>query len=80
MILRCVLDALLLEAFFTPCTHQLIVFDGDESFVMEAVEAIYYEVVRASTEELLALERAGFRLLRRADDIGTCPQCCPQIP
>ena len=32
------------------------------------VEAIYYEVVSATWAEWVALERARYRLLRRADD------------
>ena len=43
-------------------------YDGDEAFGLEAVEALYYEIVSADAEELLRLERAHFRLLRRADD------------
>jgi hypothetical protein len=32
---------------------KLVVFDGDEAFRMEAVEALYYELVSASWEEVL---------------------------
>jgi hypothetical protein len=46
----------------------LIAWDGDESFAMDAVEALYYEVVSATWEEWVALERARYRLLKRADD------------
>jgi hypothetical protein len=46
----------------------LIAIDGDEAFVMEAVEAVYYELVAASAEEVVQIERAGYRLLRRAPD------------
>jgi hypothetical protein len=55
---------------FSLCRHtaQLVVFDGEEAFVMEAVEALYYVVVSASREELLGVEQARYRLLRRAED------------
>lgn len=43
-------------------------YDGDEPFGLEAVEALYYEIVTADMEELIGLERARFRLLRRAAD------------
>ena len=43
-------------------------YDGDEAFGLEAVEAAYYEVVSADPEELLGLEQAHYRLLRRAED------------
>jgi hypothetical protein len=46
----------------------LLAFDGDEPFALEAIEVLYYEIVRATREELLALEQACFRLLRRAAD------------
>ena len=71
MILRCTIDGLLLEALFHPRTPALIVFDGDESFTLEAVEALFYEVVSATDVELLRLEQAGYRLLRRAEDFET---------
>src|SRR5438034_81632 len=45
----------------------------DEAFAMEAVEALYYEVVTATPAELLGLEEARYRLLRRADDFRLCP-------
>lgn len=70
MILRCTLDGLLLDAVLCPHTAALVAFDGDESFAMEAVEALYYEVVEASPEELLRLEQARYRLLRRAKDFA----------
>jgi hypothetical protein len=35
---------------------------------MDAVEALYYEVVTATVDEWVGLERARYRLLRRADD------------
>jgi hypothetical protein len=66
--IRCLLDGLLLYATLRPEPTTLLAFDGDEPFVMEAVEAIYYELVSATREELLGLERACYRLLRRAAD------------
>jgi hypothetical protein len=65
--LRCLLDGLLLPA----CFHggrSLVAYDGDESFALEALEALHYEVVEATTEEWLRLEGARYRLLRRAAD------------
>jgi hypothetical protein len=66
--IRCVLDGLLLHAKLCAGGAPLVAFDGEEPFTMEAVEALYYEVVSATTEELLGLERARYRLLRRAAD------------
>lgn len=68
MILRCTIDGLLLDALFCPQTSALLVFDGDESFALEAVEALYYVVVSATRAELIRLESAGYRLLRLASD------------
>lgn len=68
MTIRCLLDGLLLYATFRADPPVLLAFDGDEAFVMEAVEALYYELVSATREELLDLERACYRLLRRAAD------------
>ncbi|MGH7170504.1 MAG: hypothetical protein ACRELF_10385 [Gemmataceae bacterium] len=68
MTIRCLLDGLLLYATLRAEPPRVVVFDGEESFVLEAVEALYYELVAASHEELLGLERAYFRLLRRAAD------------
>jgi hypothetical protein len=66
--IRCLLDGLLLYATLQTEPTTLRAFDGDESFVMEAVEALYYELVSATFEELLGLERARYRLLRRGAD------------
>jgi hypothetical protein len=66
VILRCVIDGLLLQAVIARDTGKLVAWDGDESFVMEAVEALHYEAVLATENERLALERGGYRLLRRA--------------
>lgn len=68
MILRCVLDGLLLPAELDSQTPPLIAYDGDEGFRVEAVEALFYEVVSATNDELVRLEGAGYRLLRVADD------------
>ncbi len=68
LLLRCVLDGLLLGATMQAEPPMLLVFDGDESFALEALEALYYEIVTATREELLGLERACFRLLRRSAD------------
>lgn len=66
MRLRCVLDGLELPAEVGP--GRLVAWDGDESFAMEALEVLYYEVVSATWAEWAALERARYRLLRQADD------------
>jgi hypothetical protein len=66
--LRCILDGLLLPAYLDQGQPPLIAFDGDEGFAVEAIEAVYYELVEASEEELIDLERSYYRLLRRADD------------
>lgn len=68
MTLRCLVDGLLLPACLRKKPFGLEVFDGDESFQLEAVEALYYEVVTATAEELLGLEEARYRLLRQAGD------------
>ena len=68
MTIRCLLDGLLLYAALRAEPPRVVVFDGEESFALEAVEALYYELVAATREELLGLERAYFRLLRRAAD------------
>ena len=68
MILRCTLDGLLLPAHIHPCQPRLVAFDGDESFVMEAVEAVFYELVSATPEEIHDLRHARYRLLRTAED------------
>ena len=68
MTLRCILDGLLLRARIGRTQPRLVAYDGEEAFGLEALEAIYYEVVSATREEWLALERAHYRLLRRAAD------------
>lgn len=68
VLLRCVLDDLLLCATIHAEPPTVLAYDGDESFALEAIEALYYEIVSATREELLAVERACFRLLRRAAD------------
>ena len=67
MKLRCLLDGLILPASLRLAWPALIAEDGDESFGLEAMEAVYYEVVTATRDEWLALERP-YRLLRRAAD------------
>jgi hypothetical protein len=66
--LRCLLDGLLLPASLRREEPTLIAFDGEEGFAMEAIEAVYYELVAATRAEMLGLERARYRLLRRAAD------------
>lgn len=68
MTLRCLIDGLLLPARIARGDRRVIAYDGDESFALEALEAVYYEVVRATREEWLAVEKAQYRLLRRASD------------
>jgi hypothetical protein len=45
----------------------LVVSDGDEAFVLEAVEAVYYELVAATEEDRIFVQRS-YRLLRLARD------------
>ena len=66
MLLRCKIDQLLLPA--CPKAGGLIAWDGMESFILERVEAVYYELLSATLEEQLWLERNGYRLLKRAAD------------
>ena len=68
MIVRCTIDQLLLHAARHPQAPVLVAFDGDEPFAMERVEAAYYELVEASADDVLWLERNGYRLLQRAAD------------
>jgi hypothetical protein len=68
VILRCVLDGLLLPAELCPGAPPVVAYDGDEGFRLEAVEALFYELVSASGDEIVLLQRAGYRLLRIADD------------
>jgi hypothetical protein len=70
--LRCVLDGLLLPAELICNPSVLIVYDGLEAFAMEAIEALYYEVVEGTAEEMLYLQVPRFRLLRRAADFEEC--------
>lgn len=64
------LDCLLLPAEFSPGAPALVAYDGDEGFRLEAVEALFYELVAASGDEVLMLQRTGYRLLRVADDFS----------
>jgi hypothetical protein len=64
------LDGLLLPASLTSEDLSLMAFDGEEGFALEAVEALFYELVSATRAEALGLERARYRLLRRATDFA----------
>jgi hypothetical protein len=66
--LRCLLDGFLLPAFLDQDQAPLIAFDGEEAFALEALEAIYYELVEATPAELLGLQKTRYRLLRTAID------------
>jgi hypothetical protein len=72
--LRCLLDGLLLPATLSHGQPPLLAYDGDEAFGLEAVEALYYELVAATAEEVLGLEQARYRLLRRAEDFRQEPR------
>jgi hypothetical protein len=63
-----VVDGLLLPAALRPGTPALLAWDGEEAFGVEAVEAVFYELVSATREELQGLQRACYRLLRLAAD------------
>jgi hypothetical protein len=64
--LRCLVDGLLLRAVLRP--EALVAWDGDEAFAVGKVEALFYELVAATREELLGLQAACYRLLRLAAD------------
>jgi hypothetical protein len=66
--IRCLIDGLLLHATVGCGGGPVLAYDGAEAFALEAVEALFYEIVSASAEEILGLEQARFRLLRRAAD------------
>jgi hypothetical protein len=68
--IRCTLDGLLLDAQIGPGQGSLVAYDGEEAFCMEAIEARFYELVSATCEELLRIQRARYRLLRFADDFA----------
>ena len=65
MTIRCVLDGLLLRATVGRGPGPVLAYDGDEAFGLEAVEALFYEVVSATADELLGLERAAQSALVR---------------
>jgi hypothetical protein len=67
MLLRCKIDRLLLPARAIQSSG-LLAWDGLESFVLERLEAGYYELVSATRAEEVWLEQNYFRLLRRAPD------------
>jgi hypothetical protein len=68
VVIRCLVDGLLLPASLRGGESSLVAYDGEDRFTMEAVEAVFYEVVSATRAELLGLERARYRLLRQAED------------
>ena len=70
MTLRCTLDGLLLPAVLDEAKSVLIAYDGDEPFEMERCEAVFYELVAASREEVRRLQAARYRLLSMADDFA----------
>ncbi len=77
VLLRCKLDGLLLDAHRHPTRSSIVVYDGDESFEMERLEASYYEIVAACREDIDWLERAGYRCLRLARDFQLIAQRLP---
>jgi hypothetical protein len=78
--IRCTLDGLILDAHICPHHRALVAFDGDEGFVMEAVEAAFYELVSATPDELLLLQQAHYRLLQPARDFQTANDTVPTCP
>jgi hypothetical protein len=77
MLLRCRLDELLLEAWPHPRHGSLVALDGDEAFEMERIEALYYELVAATPDDLNWLEETGYRCLRLAPDFSFIPMRRP---
>jgi hypothetical protein len=73
MLLRCTVDGLMLEAHPHPRGNSLVVHDGDESFELERVEGIHYELVAAQAGHLVWLQQAGYRFLRLAGDFQLIP-------
>ena len=70
MTLRCTLDGLLLPAILDEEKSVLIAYDGDEPFEMERGEAVFYELVSATREEMRRLQAARYRLLCMAQDFA----------
>ena len=70
MTLRCTLDGLLLPAVLDEESSILIAYDGDEPFELERGEAVFYELLSASREEMRRLQFARYRLLKMADDFA----------
>jgi hypothetical protein len=66
--LRCLVDGLLLRAALRPEVPALVAWDGDEPFAVGKVEALFYELVAATRDELLGLQATCYRLLRLAAD------------
>jgi hypothetical protein len=62
-----VLDGLVLPAEWRLGVPPLVVHDDDESFLLEQIEALYYELVAATDDERLLIQRY-YRLLRMAED------------
>jgi hypothetical protein len=79
VILRCTLDGLILPASLNPHKGTVTVYDGEESFELEALEAVHYQMAEATEDEILAVE-GRYRLLRRAEDFCWSPRCgCPRV-
>jgi hypothetical protein len=68
LLLRCRVDGLLLPAYLDQGNPPLIAFDGEEGFAMEPIEALHYELVKATSDEMHALQRPNYRLLRQVND------------
>ena len=68
MTIRCLLDGLLLPATLEQGFPALVARDGEEAFGVQALEAGFYELVRATVDEVIGLEITSYRLLRRSDD------------
>jgi hypothetical protein len=65
---------LLLPAFLDENKSVLIAYDGDEPFEMERGEAVFYELVSASREEMRRVQAARYRLLAVAEDFAVVEQ------
>lgn len=70
MLLRCTLDGLLLPTRIDHAAKRLIAYDGHESFALQPIEAVYYEVVAATPQERDWLTLHPLRLLRFAEDFS----------
>ena len=74
VIIRCTLDGLMLDADWLERAQVLRAYDGAEPFLMDALEARFYQLVSATPQEMLILERSRYRLLRRAADFQAVPE------